>query len=118
MNPFEMFKGMGQVATLMRNASRIQAEMEQLQQRLGQINAEGDAGAGMVKVKVNGRLEVLSCTLSDEALKLNDREMLEDLIRAATNQALTRARQVVADETGKMAASLGLPAGINLPGMS
>src|SRR5262245_56645722 len=71
MNPFEMFKGMGQLASLMRNAPRTQEEFHQLQQRLGHLTAEGDAGAGMVKVKVNGRQEVLSCTLSEDALKLN-----------------------------------------------
>jgi len=115
---FDMFKGMGQLAGLMRNLPRLQQEAEQLQQRLGQVSAEGDAGAGMVKVKINGRNEVLSCQISEEVLKLNDREMLEDLIRSATNQALARVKQLIAEETGKMAQALGLPAGMALPGMN
>jgi DNA-binding YbaB/EbfC family protein len=114
---FEMFKGMGQLAGLMRNLPRIQEEAAELSKKVGQITAEGDAGGGMVKVKVNGRNEVLSCSLSDEALKLGDREMLEDLIRAAANQALSKARTAVAEETSKLAASLGLPPGFSLPGM-
>jgi DNA-binding YbaB/EbfC family protein len=92
--------------------------VQQLQERIGRIVAEGDAGAGMVKVRVNGRMEVLACTLTDEALKAGDREMLEDLIKAATNQAITKARQLVAEETGKMATGLGLPAGMGLPGLT
>jgi DNA-binding YbaB/EbfC family protein len=112
-----MLKGLGQLASLMKNAGKIREEMEKLQQRLGQLTAEGDAGGGMVKVKANGNLEILSCRISDECMKLNDREMLEDLTRAAVNQALARARQLAAEETGKMATSLGLPAGMNLPGL-
>lgn len=112
-----MFKGIGQIAGLMKNLPKIREEMDKLQQRLGQLSAEGDAGGGMVKVKVNGRMEVLNCTLSDEATKLDDKELLEDLIAAATNQAIQKSRQLVADETAKMAGDLGLPSGMNLPGL-
>lgn len=115
---FEMFRGIGQLAGLMRQLPKLREEMENLQQRLGQLVAEGDAGAGMVKVRVNGRLEVLGCNLSEEVFQGNDRELLEDLIRSATNQALEKARQLASDETGKMAANMGLPAGMNLPGLS
>jgi DNA-binding YbaB/EbfC family protein len=114
MNPF---KGLGTLASLLSNPQRIRDEMEQLQQRVSQITAEGDAGAGMVKVRVNGKMEVLSVALGEEALKGGDREMLEDLVRAATNQALDKARRLVAEETTKMAQGLGLPAGMSLPGM-
>ncbi|HEY1858841.1 MAG TPA: YbaB/EbfC family nucleoid-associated protein [Gemmataceae bacterium] len=113
-----MFKELGQIAGLMRHLPKIKEEMERLQQRLGQLTAEGDAGAGMVKIRVNGRMEVLACQLSEEALKLNDREMLEDLIRAATNQALERVRQQSAEETSKMAAGFGIPAGLTIPGLT
>jgi DNA-binding YbaB/EbfC family protein len=113
-----MFKEIGQFASLMRNLPKIKEEVAQLQERIGRIVAEGDAGAGMVKVRINGRMEVLACTLTDEALKSGDREMLEDLIKAATNQAITKARQLVAEETGKMATGLGLPPGMGLPGLS
>ena len=73
--------------------------------------------AGMVKVKANGRLEVQSCTLSDEAVRAGDKELLEDLIKAAVNQALEKARQLMLEETNKTMSALGLPAGINLPGL-
>ena len=113
-----MFKELGQLASLLRSMpqmSKLKEEMDGLQQRLGQISAEGDAGGGMVKVRVNGKLELVACTISAEAM--GDREMLEDLIRAAVNQALEKARVQAAQETSKMAGNLGLPAGLDLPGL-
>ena len=113
-----MFKELGQMFGLMKNLPKIKEEMEKLQSKLGQVQAEGDAGGGMVKVRVNGKLEVLACTISDEALKGNDKEFLEDLIVGATNQALIKARMLVAEETSKMATGFGLPPGVNLPGIT
>ncbi len=112
-----MFKEIGQLMNLMKNTSKIREEMDKLQGRLGQISAEGDAGGGMVRVRVNGHMEVQACVLSEEVLKLNDKELLEDLVAAAVNQALKKARQLVAEETSKMAVELGLPPGLNLPGL-
>jgi DNA-binding YbaB/EbfC family protein len=112
-----MFKGLGTLFSLLSNPQRIREEAEAMQQRLAQLSAEGDAGAGMVKVKVNGKMEILAVALSDEAVKLGDREMLEDLIKAAANQALAKVRQQSAEEYAKMATNLGLPAGVNLPGL-
>ena len=113
-----MFKQLGQLAGLLQQLPRIREEMERLQERLTKITAEGDAGAGMVKVRVNGKLEMLSCVVSEELVKLQDKEMLEDLVRAATNQALERARQQAAEETSRLAASFGLPADMKLPGLA
>jgi hypothetical protein len=112
---FDMFKGMGAMAGLMGKLPRIKEEMENLQRKVGEIVAEGDAGAGMVKVKCNGRMEILAVQFSDDSLK--DRELLEDLTRAAVNQALAKAKQLVAEETARMAAELGLPPGMGLPGL-
>jgi len=112
-----MCKEIGQFASLMKNLPKIREEMGKLQERMGQITAEGDAGAGMVKATVNGHLEVQTIVLSDEAVKMNDREMMEDLIVAAVNHALKKVRQLVSEETSKMATGLGLPQGMNLPGL-
>ena len=76
-----MFKEIGQVMGLMKQLPKIKEEMDRLQQRLAQITAEGDAGAGMVKVRVNGKQEVIACTLSEEAVKTGDRELLGELVR-------------------------------------
>jgi DNA-binding YbaB/EbfC family protein len=112
-----MFKELGQMMGLAKQLPRIKEEMERLQQRLAQVSAEGDAGAGMVKVRVNGKQEVVACLISEEA-KAGDREVLEELVRGAVNQALERVRQLVAEETNKMASNLGMPVGgLGLPGM-
>jgi DNA-binding YbaB/EbfC family protein len=114
---FDMFKGMGQLAGVLRNLPKFQEEMQRMQERVAQITAQGNAGAGMVKVQVNGKFEVTACTISEDALKLNDREMLEDLVKAAVNQAIANAREQVAEETTKLAMGMGLPPGMSLPGM-
>lgn len=115
-----MLDKLGQMAGLLRNLpnlGKLREETERFQQTLGRLTADGDAGGGLVKVRVNGRMEVLACTLTDEAMKLNDRELLEDLIKAAVNQATDKARQLVSEETQKMAANMGLPMGMGLPGL-
>jgi len=115
-----MFKELGTMMSLLKNQGKIQEEIQKFNQSVGQITAEASSGAGYVTVKVNGRMEVLSVRISDEALKLNDREMLEDLIAAAVNQALTKVREQLAEESAKMAAGMGLPPGMlggGFPGM-
>ena len=114
---FDMLKGMGQLGGLLKNLPRMQEEMARMSERLQHIVAEGDAGAGMVKVKANGKFEVTACTISEEALKLIDEEMLEDLVKAAVNSAMTKAREQMQEETGKVAMSMGLPPGLKLPGL-
>jgi len=111
-----MFKELGQLANLLRQGPKIKEEMDKLQKRLGEIAAEGEAGAGMVKVRVNGRLEVVRVTLSDEAMALNDRELLEDMIASAANTALVKAREQAAEETSKLAAGLGF-GGLDFSGL-
>ena len=96
----------------MGNKSKIQDEMAKFQATIPTITAEGTAGGGMVTVKANGRMEILSCKIGDDALRLNDREVLEDLVIAATNQALAKVRDLLAAETAKMAANMGLPPGM------
>src|SRR5262249_36147088 len=113
----EWFRNLGSVASLMGNMGKIQEEMAKMQAALAQITVEGDAGAGMVKVKANGKLEVQSVRISDDALKLQDGEMLEDVVRGAITQARTKAREAAAAETAKMGAALGLPAGMKIPGL-
>ena len=118
MDFFKNLGNLGSMASLATQLPKIREEMQKLQQRVAGLTAEGDAGAGMVRVRVNGKQEVVSCTLSEEAFRPGDREVLEEMIRGAVNQALERVRQQIAEETGKMASSLGLPPGINLPGLN
>jgi DNA-binding YbaB/EbfC family protein len=113
-----MFKELGQAMGMLKNLPRLQAAMQEMQQRLGQISVEGNAGAGMVVVTVNGRMEVTKCAISEEAMKLNDREMLADLVAAAVNMAIVKAREEVAKAGQAIAQEAGvpLPSGM-MPGM-
>jgi nucleoid-associated protein EbfC len=110
-----MFEGLGNIASLLTQLPKIKSEMAQLKQKLEQIVVEGTAGGGMVTARVSGTLELLECRLGDEAMKMGDKEMLEDLIRAGVNQAMEKARTQAAEEARKVATGLGLPAGFNLP---
>ena len=113
-----MFKELGQVMGLMKNLPRLQAAMQDMQTKLGQITVEGNAGAGMVVVAVNGRMELTKCVISEDAIKLNDREILADLVMAAVNMGISKAREEVAKASQAVAqeAGLPLPPGM-LPGM-
>lgn len=113
-----MFDKIGALMNLMGNQGKLQEQMQQFQATLPTLVGEGTAGGGMVTVKVNGKMEVLGVKISEDALRLNDREVLEDLVAAATNQALGKARDLLAAETAKIAQNMGLPPGMmgGLPG--
>ena len=113
----DKLRQLSQLAGMLGNTGKIREEMERFQTRIAQITAEGDAGGGMVRVQVNGKFEVLACTLSEDAFKLGDRELLQELLVGAFNQALEKVRQQLAEETARMTSGMGLPAGVNLPGM-
>lgn len=114
-----MFKEFGAMMNLLGNKGKLQEEIGKFQQVVAQITTEATSGAGYVTVKVNGKFEVLAVTISEEAMSLNDREMLGDLVSGATNQAMNKARQLVAEETAKMATAVGLPPGMlgGIPGL-
>jgi len=108
-----MFEKLGQIASLLTALPRMQEEMTKMQAAVASITGDGEAGGGAVKARVNGTMELISLTISDDALK--DKELLEDMVRASVNQALSNAKKAVALETAKMAANLGLPVGFQLP---
>ncbi|MFL5330666.1 MAG: YbaB/EbfC family nucleoid-associated protein [Gemmataceae bacterium] len=113
-----MFKQFTQFAGLLGKLPQLKEEFAKFQAKAGDIVAEGKAGGDMVSVSVNGKFIVTKIRLSDEAIKLQDREMLEDLIKAATNQALEKVRKLLSDEAQKVAADMGLPPGLGIPGLS
>jgi DNA-binding YbaB/EbfC family protein len=107
-----MFKELGGMMSLLNNKGKIQEEMQKFQAAVAAMTTEATSGAGYVTVKVNGKMEVQNVRISEEAMALNDREMLEDLMVAATNSAFTKIREMIAAETQKMTANLGLPPGM------
>jgi DNA-binding YbaB/EbfC family protein len=116
-----MMKELGAMMSLLGNKDKMQAEMAKYQAAVAAISTEGTAGGGMVTVRVSGKMEVQSVKISDDALKLNDREVLEDLVAAATNQAFAKAKELIAAETANMAGNMGLPpgmlGGMGIPGL-
>ena len=108
----------GGLNNLMKQFSKVQAEMERVQEELANLTVEGSAGGGMVKVVANGKQEIQSIKIDPEILK-DDVEMVEDMIVAAVNQALTRAQELsqekMANLTGGMLSNL--PGGMKIPGL-
>lgn len=114
---FGIFKDLGAMAGMMKNLPKIQEEMARFNETVKQLTAEGEAGAGMVKIQVNGLRQVVRCEISEETFQEGDRELLEDLIRSATNQAMEKIELVINEERTKMMSALGMPAGMDLPNM-
>src|SRR5437660_12517007 len=91
-----VFNNLGNLADLMRNAGKLRESMEKAGESLGQIQVEGTAGGGAVTARVNGRLEVVTVRIDPKLLADGDAELLEDLVTAAVNQGLSRAREAAA----------------------
>jgi len=103
------------LGNLMRQAQMMQEKMAKVQEEAALKTVEATAGGGMVKVTANGKMEILAVKIEKEVVDPNDVEMLQDLIVAATNEALKMAQDSVAEEMNKVTGGMGLPGGI--PGM-
>ena len=104
----------GNIGQLMKQAQQMQENMRRMQEQLATLEVEGQSGAGMVKVLMTCKHEVKRVTI-DPSLLADDREMLEDLVAAAFNDAARRAEAAIAEKMSGMTAGLGLPAGFKLP---
>ena len=104
----------GNIGQLMKQAQQMQENMRRMQEELATVEVEGQAGAGMVKVTITCKHEVKRVSI-DPSLVGDDREMLEDLVAAAFNDAARRVEQTVAEKMGGFTAGLGLPPGFKLP---
>jgi len=95
--------------------------MQKAQDILENITVEGSAGGGMVKVVINWKYRILSISIDPEVVKVDDKEMLEDLVVAAVNQAITMAQQKSNEEmekiTGGLLGGMNLPGGMKFPGL-
>jgi len=100
-----MFKG--GFGDLLQQAQKMREEMKRIQESMANRTVEATAGGGMVKVLANGKQQIVKITLDPEVLKLNDKEMLEDLIRAGVNAALKSSQELMSEEMGKLAGGLG-----------
>jgi len=105
------FGGGGGMQQLMKQANQMQNKMKKIQEELALKEFEGTSGGGAVKVMVNGKNEVKNVTIQPDAVSPDDVEMLQDLILAATNDALSTAKEVHDAEMAKVTG------GMNMPGM-
>jgi len=104
----------GGIGNLMKQAQQMQANMQKMQEQLGSVEVEGQAGAGMVKVTMTCRHDIKRVSIDDSLLG-DDKEMLEDLIAAAVNDAVRRVETTTQEKMSGFSAGLGLPPGMKLP---
>lgn len=105
---------------MMRQVQEMQAEMEKAQESLKHETVEASAGGGMVTVKVSGELELLELRIDPQAVDPEDIELLQDMVLAATNEALRSAQELAASKMGAVTGGLGGAGGLGglgLPGM-
>ncbi len=96
----------------MQQASEMQAKMQEIQEQLAHKTISGSAGGGMVTVTVNGKKEILSVDIKEPLLSADEKELLQDLITAATNDALRKAQELHQQEMKQ------LTGGLNIPGLN
>jgi nucleoid-associated protein EbfC len=99
-------KGFG---NLMKEAQKLQAQMEAMQAEAGKKKVEATAGGGMVTVEANGKQELTAIKIDREVINPDDAQMLEDLVLAACNEALRKSKEMMQAELGKLSAGLKIP---------
>ena len=102
-NPF------GNMANIMKQAQALQEQMAKIQEQAASKTVQGTAGGGMVTVTVSGAMQVVAVKVDPEVIKSEDADMLQDLIMAATNDALGKARDMMSDEMKGVTGGLGIP---------
>ena len=103
----------GGIAGLMKQAQQMQENMKKMQDQLASVEVEGQSGAGMVKVQMTCKYDVRRVSIDESVM--DDKEMLEDLIAAAINDAVRRGEQVTQERMAGFTAGLNLPPGMKLP---
>ena len=105
------------MAAAQQAAETIQKQMNEMQVKLDSIEVEGTAGGGLVKVRASAKGRILGVAIDDSLINADDKQILEDLVAAAFNDARDRADRVSEREMQAMQSSMGLPPGFNLPGL-
>jgi len=98
-------------------AETIQKQMNDVQVKLDSVEVEGSSGGGLVKIRATAKGRILSVSIDDSLIVPEDKQMLEDLVTAAFNDARSKADQAANTEMQKAQSGMGLPPGLNLPGM-
>ena len=104
----------GGMGNLMKQAQQMQEQMQKMQEELANAEVSGEAGAGLVKVTMTGRHDVRRVEI-DPSLMEDDKEILEDLIAAAMNDAVRKVEKNQQDRMSEMTGGMGMPAGFKMP---
>jgi len=104
----------GGIGNLMKQAQQMQANLQQAQEELANIVVDGESGGGLVKVQMTGRHDVKRVTI-DDSLMGDDKEMLEDLLAAAVNDAVRKIETANQEKMASVAGGMSLPPGMKLP---
>lgn len=104
-----MMKQMGNMGNMMKQAQKLQSKMLKLQEELSEKTVEASSGGGMIKVVANGKQQIISIQIEKEVVDPEDVEMLQDLVLAAVNDALTRSQEMVSGEMSKLTGGLSIP---------
>ena len=104
----------GGIGQLMKQAQQMQADMQKAQEEMANLTVTGESGAGMVRITMTCKHEVRALEI-DDTLVGDDKEMLEDLITAAFNDAVRKVEATVQEKFSGMAAGMSLPPGMKLP---
>lgn len=107
--------GLGDMAKMMKTAQEMQEKLGQMQQDLAELTVTGEAGAGLVRVTASAKGAVTGLEIDPSILVASEKEVVEDLILAAIRHAQGRAQEAAQRESQRLAESLGLPPGLNLP---
>lgn len=105
------------MAAAQQAAETIQKQMNEMQVKLDSIEVEGTAGGGLVKVRASAKGRILGVSIDDSLMKPEEKNIVEDLVTAAFNDARDKADRVSAEQMKEMQSGMGLPPGLNLPGM-
>ncbi len=105
----------GGMQGMLKQIQKMQQDMEKVQQELANKTITEESGGGMVKATVNGKKELISIAIDNEILSSGDKEMLEDLVVAAVNKALTAAGKLAEDDLANVTKGM-IPPGFNIPG--
>lgn len=107
-----MLKEFAAVASMLKQAQGMSGKFQEVRDRIANLRCEGQAGGGMVTVEMSGLMKVLNCKIDPKLFQSGDREMVEELICSATNQALDKIREAQRNEMQQVTG------GLNIPGLS
>ena len=106
----------GGMQGMLKQVQKMQAEMQKVQGELGNLTVSEEAGGGMITATANGNREIISVEIDPQVINGDEKEILEDLVVAAVNKALTSAAKLAEEEMAKVTKGM-IPPGMNIPGM-